>query len=326
VRAERLTALVTGATGAIGPSLTAALVRDGFRVRALVRRPERSTLLPSGIDVVVGDVCDDQALERAVTDADLVFHLAAKLHLDTTHADAATRAEYKRVNELATQKLAALSATHGVRRFVYFSTIAVYGPSEPGEIFNEASPLRGDSLYAETKIRGEQAALEAPGAVILRLAAVYGPRIKGNYLKLARAIQRGRFLRVGAGTNRRTLVHEQDVVRAALLAARHAASRAVYNVTDGQIHAVRDILVAMSSSAGRSLRSAYVPVWPVRLAAGLAENLGRLAGRPSPISRAMVDKLLEDVAVSGQRFQSDLGFIPAFDLAAGWRDAMANRC
>jgi len=258
-----------------------------------------------------------------VTGVDVVFHLAAKLHKELAHVDAETRAEYERVNATATRDLARLSGDRGVRRFVYFSTIAVYGPSGAGEVFDETSPLCDDSLYASTKILGEEAARLAPGSVVLRLAAVYGPRMKGNYRTLAHAIRRGLFLRVGSGTNRRTLVHEQDVVRASMLAAERAAPGSTFNVTDGRIHTVHDILIAISVAAGRPMLPGYLPVAPVRVAAGLAESLFGLVGKRSPIRRAMVDKLLEDVAVSGQRLQTELGFVPAFDLATGWLNALA---
>jgi len=67
------------------------------------------------------------------------------------------------------------------------------------------------------------------------MAAIYGPRMKGNYPRLVKALSRGIFIPVGKGDNRRTLVHEEDAVRAAVLAAQHprAAGR-VYNVSDGQ--------------------------------------------------------------------------------------------
>lgn len=319
----RRTALVTGASGVIGPSLVQALVHEGARVKVLLRRGDMSSTLPAAAEVVVGDLGDHGALDRAVAGVDQVFHLAAKLHIDTTDADEAARAEYERVNATATHDLVRLCETHGVRRFVYFSTIGVYGSSRPGEVFDERSPVHGGSLYTATKLRGEEAALLAPSPVVLRLAAVYGPRMKGNYRTLARAIQSGLFLRVGNGTNRRTLVHEQDVVAAALLAAEHAAPRSVYNVTDGQIHTVRDILTAIASAAGTSLLPGHIPVGPLRFAAGAAESFFHLLGKRSPLRRAMVDKLLEDVAVSGQRLQSELGFVPVFDLATGWRHALS---
>ena len=148
--------------------------------------------------------------------------------------------------------------------------------------------------------------------------------MKGNYLRLVRTIRKGMFYRIGPGTNRRTLVHEQDVAKAAILAARQASAGSVYNVTDGSVHTVRDTLDAIAAAAGRPLLPGHVPVAPIRFVAGAVEDALRLVGRRSPIGRATVDKLLEDVAVSGERMQTELGFRPAFDLAAGWRQALTE--
>jgi len=276
------------------------------------------------VEAVVGDLCDRRALGKAVAGVHTVFHLAAKLHGEIGDPDPAARADYERVNVDATRHLVEASELEGVRRFVYFSTIGVYGPSRPGEIHDEASPLRPQSLYAMTKLRGEEHVLRAPRGVVLRLAAVYGPRLKGNYRRLVRAIERGFFVEIGPGTNRRTLVHEHDVVRATLLAAQHETAGMIYNVTDGRVHTVRDILRAIASAVGRPLLPGHVPAAPVRLLAGVLEGVLSVAGRKSPICRGAVDKLLEDVAVSGDKIQEELGFLPVFDLDGGWRQAVGD--
>jgi len=95
------------------------------------------------------------------------------------------------------------------------------------------------------------------------------------------------------------VVHEHDVVRATLLAAHNARVGSIYNLTDGRVHTVRDILRAIASAVDRPLLPGYLPATPVRFLAGVLEGALGLAGRKSPIVRATVDKLLEDVAVSG---------------------------
>jgi len=60
----------------------------------------------------------------------------------------------------------------------------------------------------------------------------------------------------------------------------------------------------------------------VRLAAGILEDAGRMIGFKSPIGRATIDKYTEDIAVEGQHFQKELGFVPQYDLNAGWREVL----
>jgi UDP-glucose 4-epimerase len=319
--------LVTGATGVIGPLLVQALLEKGHRVRVLVRRELAPGELPASVEVIKGDVTDPTVLDRSVADVDTVFHLAAKLHIN--NPDPALAAEYRRVNVEATERLLAAARAAEVGRVVYFGSICVYGPGAPGEILNEDSVIAPDTLYAETKAAAEKAVLEAkkdngdPLGVVLRLAAVYGSHMKGNYPRLVRALRKGRFRHIGAGANRRTLVHETDVVAAALLAAEHpGAAGKLFNVTDGSVHTIGAIVDAICAALGIRSPRFHVPERPVRLMAGTIESLFRLAGKRAPIGRATVDKLLEDVAVSGARLQTELGFVPQIALAAGWREAV----
>ena len=183
---------------------------------------------------------------------------------------------------------------------------------------------------------------------MLRLAAVYGPHMKGNYPRLVRAIARGRFLRIGDGANRRTLIHEKDAARAALLAAEHPeAGGNIFNVTDGAVHTLNEILAAIAAASGRRVPRWSVPAGLARAGLGIWETvaqpfgstlssppkgqavLHRLeslchlpVGPKSTWGRASVDKFTEDLAVSGEKFQRELGFRAEVDLAAGWRNAL----
>lgn len=60
----------------------------------------------------------------------------------------------------------------------------------------------------------------------------------------------------------------------------------------------------------------------MRLAAGILEDAGRIIGFKSPVGRATIDKYTEDIAVSSQRIQTELGFKPQFDLKTGWQETI----
>ena len=314
-------AFVTGATGTIGPILVRRLVDQGYQVRVLARSQPSPGLLPESARVHQGDITECQVMQAAMTGVHVVFHLAAKLHV--SNPIASLRAEYQRVNVRGTRCLVEAAREAGVLRLVSFSTISVYGPSQPGQVLDECSPLRPDSWYAETKAEGEQAVLGGIRSVVLRLAAVYGPRMRGNYPRLLDAIRKRRFVMIGDGCNRRTLVHTNDVCAAALLAASHPdAEGRVYNITDGRVHTMQDIIRAICAALGQHPPRLHLPVGPVRLAAGLLEDGFHVLGRRSPIGRSVVDKLTEDVTVSGERIQQELGFRPQYDLSTGWQEAV----
>jgi UDP-glucose 4-epimerase len=158
---------------------------------------------------------------------------------------------------------------------------------------------------------------------VLRLGAVYGSRIKGNYERLTRALARHRFIPIGNGFNRRTLVYNRDVARAAALVVSHpAAAGRVFNVTDGTFHTLNEIIESICSALGRKPPRFALPVSPVRWAAGLLEDGARVFGRSSPVTRATIDKYTEDIAVDSRRIQDELGFKPQYDLKTGWKETV----
>ncbi|MDX6692463.1 MAG: hypothetical protein QOF02_66 [Blastocatellia bacterium] len=313
------TALVTGAGGAIGATLVRRLAERGYAVRAVMR--ESVAELPAGVEVLRGDITDCGFVRRSVAGIDTIFHLAAKLHLNNPAPE--LKADYFRVNVEGTRCLAQAARASKVKRLIFFSTISVYGNSQPGQLLDEESALRPDSWYAETKIEGEALALSELPSAVLRVAAVYGPRMKGNYPRLVEAIRRRRPALVGDGSNRRTLVHTDDVCDAAIAAAeRPEAAGQIYNVTDGRVHTMREIIAAIAVALKQRPPRLHLPARPVRLVAGLLEDGLRIAGKKSFVGRATIDKLTEDIAVSGDKIQRELGFHPRFDLESGWRQTI----
>lgn len=322
--------LVTGASGAVGPALVNILLQKSYAVRILTRTAPPLNLFQEAVEYFQGDICDQGTALSALEGIDSVYHLAAKHHLNAPSHD--LQPAYQRVNIEGTQNLVQAAQSLGVSRFVFFSTISVYGPSRTDAVFDETSPLEPQSFYAVSKSEAEKIVLSArkrdqaePLGTVLRLATVYGSRMKGNFVSLVKALHGGWFIPIGAGQNRRTLVYDDDAARAAVLAASHPlAAGQVFNVTDGRIHAFSDILATICEVCGRRAPKLYLPAMPVRLAVSLTESCLNLCGIDSPIKRIHVDKLIEDVAVSGERIQKLLGFQPRYDLAQGWKETIQH--
>jgi UDP-glucose 4-epimerase len=257
---------------------------------------------------------------------DVVVHLAALLHI--VNPSPQLREKYEKINVGGTASVIEAARLSEVKRVVFFSTISVYG-SNRDLILDEGVAPQPDTFYAQTKLAAERIVLGARGAdgqalgTVLRLAAVYGPRIKGNYERLLRALSRGKFIPIGDGYNRRTLIYERDVGRAAVVAAEHpeAAGR-IYNVSDGQFHTLKEIIETMCEALGRKAPRFSIPLGPARVIAATMEKMARVTGRKSGVGRATLDKYTEDVAVDSHRIQKELGFVPKFDLKSGWRETV----
>ena len=318
--------LITGATGAIGPRVVHALYQAGYRLRTFSVDALSEDMFPQNVEVLLGDVTDKAAVQVAMQGVDAVVHMAAFLHI--TNPPPEMREKYERINVggMATVVEAAISA--GVKRIVLFSTIAVYGPSD-GCVLNEVSPTHPDTFYAQTKRAAEQIVLNArsvngqPLGTVLRLGAVYGSRIKGNYERLTHALARNRFIPVGDGLNRRALVYDKDVGYATVLAVSHlAAAGRVFNVTDGEIHTLKDIIESICSALGRKPPRLSLPVGPTRTLIGLIEKGSHAIGLKPPVTREMINKYTEAFAVDGSLVKKELGFMPQYDLKTGWEETI----
>ncbi len=321
-------ALVTGANGAIGPSLVNLLVKKGWDVHALVYQSNCTLFDSPSVKTFAGDITAPESMKEAFQGVDVVFHLAALLHILNPAKDVGSA--YHLTNVVGTKNVITCSQQESIKRLVFFSTIAVYG-DHPSSVITEDTEPQPTTDYGKTKLEAEDAVLAefteeaSPLGVVLRLGAVYGPRIKGNYEKLLHSLANGRFIPIGQGQNRRTLVYDRDVAAAAFLVAEHpAAPGRIFNVTDGKFHTVKEIIAALCKALDREPPRLSLPLGPVRHLAGLTEDVLRLFKLNAPITRKTIEKYAEEIMVDGCRIQEQLGFRAKYDLAAGWNETVAE--
>ncbi len=219
-------ALVTGATGKVGSGLVAELLDYGYSVRGLVRTKKDEEKLPRGVEAVVGDITRPETLKGCCKNADVVFHLAALVSYTEPHR------VMQAVNGRGTANIVKEACEAGVDRFVYASSIAVYGKVERGKPLREGDvPVPTDD-YGASKLAGENA-VKYGGVpfVMLRLGMVYGRGFDEGYFSLFRMLQRRSLPYVGSGRNNIPFVHVNDVVRALALAGRKdGIEGGVYNI------------------------------------------------------------------------------------------------
>jgi nucleoside-diphosphate-sugar epimerase len=317
--------LVTGASGAVGPVLVDRLVACGHQVTVYSRQPDRLQW-PPGVATAAGDLLDSTQLLAAMAGSEVVFHLAALLHVP--NPTTALGSEYQRVNVDGTRAVMEMARFTTVRRVVFFSTIAVYGLTG-GRVVDETTTPMPDTMYARTKLAAEAIVLGARDrdgkalGTVLRSAAVYGGRVKGNYNHLVRALARGRFIPIGAGRNRRTVIFDEDLAEAAIAATADAAAGRMFNVSDGRFHRLSEIIAAIAQGLGRRPPHFHIPAAPVRLFASVADIALRTARVPRRL-RPPLDTYLSDVAVDATRIQDDLAWLPRSDLHTGWKRAIST--
>ena len=305
--------LVTGATGSIGPSVVAAARSRGWTVRVLARSRRA---VPDGVELAVGDLLDPESVRAAVAGCDAIVHLAGVAHRRGPSVDEDHRAV---TGDGAIAVFAAAEAA-GCGRVVFASSISVYGRDGT---FDERSPLRPGNAYARAKVAAEVDLRERTTpdgrslGTILRLATCYGPGAAGNVTAMVDALDRRRFVLVGSGANRKTLLHVEDAAAAILLAVESPdAAGQTYDVSDGEPRPLRTIVREIADALGRPMPPA-VPVAPLQVALRLAGRASRPTGRALPVDAAIIDTLVADVAVPAIRIRDELGFAPRHDLTSG---------
>ncbi|MDH3514518.1 MAG: NAD-dependent epimerase/dehydratase family protein [Gammaproteobacteria bacterium] len=264
----RQTVLVTGPTGYIGRAMIAALLQEGYSVRAALRQNINAGSGDVDKQVrphVVGDIGPTTDWKAALNNVQAVVHLAARVHVMDERAPDPL-AEYRRVNTHGTLRLAAMAALSGVRRFVYVSTVKVNGEETAGAPFRESDPPRPCGPYAVSKWEAEQGLLRIAAdtgmeIVIARPPLVYGPGVGGNFRAMLKWIQRGIPLPLASIRNQRSLVGLGNLVNLLLLCVFHpAAAGEIFLVADGEDLSTPELIQRMALALDRKPRLFPFPV------------------------------------------------------------------
>ncbi len=300
--------LVTGATGFIGKRLCDSLIAQGSPVLAMTRDESDEIFESNECLPWVCNFCD-VVDEKKMASVDTVFHLAAKSH--SLSQSKSYNAEYYRVNIEGTRKLLEAAKQAGVRRFVFFSSIKAMGEGS-NEPMDESSKCEPQTPYGRSKLEAEHLVLEGgyvPEPVVLRLSMVYGSEGKGNMPQMIKAIDRGFFPPLPEFNNKRSMVHVEDVVQAAILAAEKTqAIGQTYIVTDGQAYSTRQIYEWISDALGKRIPAWHIPIWLLDVMAKVGDGICALRGRRFKFDSDALSKIRGSAWYSSEKIRWDIGF------------------
>lgn len=312
--------MVTGANGFVGWYFCTEAIRRGLRIRSVTRT---ACNLPTGAEAaVVGTIDGKTDWTDALCGVDVVIHLAARVHI-VKDSSRDPLSEFLQVNLHGTENLAQQSVRAGIKRFVYVSSIKVNGESTffPGrssasgraeqDVFTESYKPDPHGPYAISKWQAEQALQRISQEsgmeiVIVRPPLVYGPGVKGNFVSLLNAIEKGIPLPLAGARNVRSMVYVGNLVDALLACAKHpSAAGQTYIVSDGEAVSTAALVDMIAHALGRPNRSFYFPQ-------GLLRAVAALLGRSD-----QADKLYGPLRVSDAKIRSELGWIPPYTLEQG---------
>jgi NAD dependent epimerase/dehydratase len=254
--------LVTGAAGFIGSHLTELLVKEGHRVRALVRYNSRNdwgwleeSPVAQDIEVVSGDVRDFEAMYRVMKDCQAVFHLAALIGIPYSYESPLS---YVRTNVEGTYNVLEAARQHSLGEVIVTSTSETYGSAQYVPV-DERHPMVGQSPYSATKIAADHLALSYQRSFgvpvkIVRPFNTYGPRQSARAIVptiVVQILSGMREIRLGSLSPTRDLTFVKDTARAFLEIFRSDSSRGeITNVGTNSEISVGDLVQVIARLIG----------------------------------------------------------------------------
>lgn len=308
--------LITGVNGFIAGHLAERLLREGRHVRGTARHPEAAAwLVEQGVEVVLADLMDREGLRRAAQGCAAVVHAAAW----TGGPELGDEAGYQ-VNVDGTANALAAAEKAGAERFVYISSVAVYGVNRTPVIDEIASTPRVGQAYPDSKIVAESL-VRACGLpfVIVRPAATYGPRGGAWTLGPIETIKAGRLLLMGKDDGLVSPGYIDNVVDGLLLALnRRKALGETFNLCDDRSVTYREFYLRYARMLGlSSLPTAPAPLaYAAQLA--IARRLRRFAGRPT-VGRWSQHFRFNPSRFSVEKAKRVLGYRPKVSFEEGMR-------
>jgi UDP-glucose 4-epimerase len=302
--------LVTGSTGYVGREVVSRLTSAGFQLTLGLRTRLTGEGKELHRQVIVGDISGNTNWREALSDCEIVIHLAAQ-----TPGRGVGEEHFRRVNDEATATLVEQAASSGVRLFVFMSSILAVTGNASDEIVTDYSPPMPISAYGRSKLAAERYVADfvcsSRAGVSLRPVMVYGAGAAGNWRLLQKLAASAVPLPFGAVRNRRSLIslsNLADAVVTVALAGEQAAS-GTFAVADTEPISLSEMLSLLREGMGLPRR--LVPVPPALLSAVLHFT-----------SRSK--SLLGDLVADSGRFCEAFGWSPPETIRDGIRRSGAD--
>ena len=309
---------MVGARSFIGQHLIRKLIDNGDHVTGLFRkRPDKAEKWMKDVKVASGDITEKSSIAGICKEIEIVYHLAAKVHDFSNKGNTAD--EHFAVNVSGTKNILDECIHSGIKHFVYFSSVKAMA-EERGNNLDETFSPSPETPYGQSKLEAEKIVEDYGGkykfkTTSLRLPLVYGPGNKGNIYRMIEAVDRGRFVMIGRGANRRSMVYVENVVDTAMSVVNNSrADSSVYIVTDGIDYSLKELYDMIAKGLGKRPRSFFIPMGLARGFAVMGSIAGRIIGKQVPFNLNILEKLTGTYTFSSLKIQRELGFKPLYNL------------
>ena len=258
---------------------------------------------------------EDVELTLSSADCDIIISLAAE------HKDfGVSEAEYFKTNEFGTKVLCDTATKYGIKKIIFYSSVAVYGdnktPSNENTVPNPTNPY-GASKLAGEKVLYQWASEDTSRSVlIIRPAVVYGERNVANMYRLINQINSGRYFNISEGKNVKSIAYVKNLVEATLfLMERMKPGVHIYNYSDKPQFTSLEIAKVITETLGKN-NPITLPYWLVCTMAIPFDVAIKFTGKDLPVSTRRVKKLCTETYHKADKIIS-AGFIPMYTNTDG---------
>lgn len=304
---------ITGITGYIGSKLAISLVKDGHVIHALVRDPN-SVTLPKHENIIPfkGDLQSIESIKKAMKGCTSVFHVAGYTNIRCRDID-----PFYRVNVVGTANVLKAAKENDIQKFIYTSSVSVFGASFPGSVITENQPRMSTYTndYELTKVLGENLVKESGSnklnCIILNLSRVYGPGIacySNGINKLFNIIHKRGFLVVPAKMEARAnYVYIDDVIEAHKLALEHEIPGGQF-IIGGENATYERLFDLMFMKAGIKKRIYTINYKLLKTVCNFTSIFHLFRKYDSSLCSRILDFLFTERAASTAKAQKELGY------------------
>ncbi|RYZ81907.1 MAG: NAD-dependent epimerase/dehydratase family protein [Proteobacteria bacterium] len=234
VQGLQMRVAISGAKGFLGTALVKELLESDFEVLALTRGPPESTfsITHSKLTFVQVDYEDIASLTKILTGCSTVVHLAGIAHSKPAADD--TERYWKAICEV-TSNLARSSIDAGCERFVFASTIKVYGEDSWSGALTENSSLTPLTIYGQCKVEAEKLLINMSTEIsvhILRFPPMFGAGMRGSVKHIFNAARKKLPLPVFSFKHKRHFLYLENAVALLKASITGLMPKTLYNVYD----------------------------------------------------------------------------------------------
>lgn len=320
--------LITGASGFIGSFIVEEALNRGMETWAAVRKTSsRQYLTDDRIHFIELDLSNQQQLEEQLRGKDFDYVVHAAGITKALHA-----ADFHKVNTVGTQNLvhALLAVGMPLRRFVYMSSLSVFGAvreSQPYNDIEETDVPVPNTAYGRSKLESEKFLKTTGGNlpyIVLRPTGVYGPRERDYYVMM-KSIKHHTDFSVGYKRQDITFVYVKDVVQAVFLCLERGGNGRSYFLSDGNVYQSSEFSNLVHKALGNPWWIRIkAPLWLLKIITTVGGWWGETTGKMSVLNQDKYNILSQRNWRCDIRPAIDeLGYQPHYDLRRGVEETVA---